>query len=204
VESDNNKPNQANHKIEQFSFIFIMMMAIPATAAPTLLCALLPQRIHQLGFTLDFGGLTVMFLVGGTVLGTFFWSWIAHKKGELAASIASLLLGIPFLYAYLLLMKNNYALAFLFIGGFNSGSAYPLIVTLARYAKGFSLGGRMGLVIGGAWGAASLILWMTAPVAERFGTGPILLATPMFYLFAAVIGLNMVMLKRKNRMLYAS
>lgn len=204
VETDNNKPMQVNHKIEQFGFIFIMMMAIPATTAPTLLCALLPQRIHQLGFTLDFGGLTVMFLAGGTVLGTFFWSWIAHKKGELFALITSLLLGVPFLYAYLFMMKNNYALAFLFISGFNSGSAYPLIVTLARYAKGFTLGGRMGFVIGGAWGVASLILWMMAPLAERVGIEPILLATPMFYLLAAVIGFNMVMLKRKNRMLYAS
>lgn len=204
VENDSNKPMQVNHKIEQFGFMFIMMMAIPATTAPTLLCALLPQRIHQLGLALDFGGLTVMFLACGTVLGTFFWSWVAHKKGELAALIVSLLLGVPFLYAYLVLMKNNYALAFLFMAGFNSGSAYPLIVTLARYAKGLSLGGRMGFVIGGAWGVASLILWIMAPVVEHFGIEPILFATPMFYMFAAVIGLNMVMLKRKNRRLYAS
>jgi hypothetical protein len=45
---------------------------------------------------------------------------------------------------------------------------------------------------------------MMAPLAERVGIEPILLATPMFYLLAAVIGFNMVMLKRKNRMLYAS
>jgi len=112
---------------------------------------------------------------------------MAHKKNELFACSLALPLGVPFLIAYLMLIDHRAAVVLLFITGFCSGSAYPLIVTLARYARGFNLGERMALIVGGAWGIASVILLMIGSVAEKHGIMPVLWTTPGFYLLCGLI-----------------
>lgn len=196
VEDHEHSENYNRYNIDRIGFIPVMLMAIPATTVTAVLCALLPQKLHQMGFELTFGGLTVMTLVGGSIFGAFFWSFVSQKKGELLSAVIALLSGIPFLYFYLFMMDSRVAVWFLFVAGFGSGSAYPLIVTLARYAKGFNLGRRMGFVVGGAWGIASLILWALGPVAEYYGVLRVLLILPLLYLISAMIGIAMLM-KRK-------
>ncbi|MCK5563896.1 MAG: hypothetical protein KAJ07_01500 [Planctomycetes bacterium] len=185
--SEDNETN--SYKVEQVNFGIVMAMGICATVAPTLLCAMIPQELSRLGFELTFGGVAVMCLTLGSVAGTFFWSYMAHKKSELFACSLALPTGVPFLIGYLMLIDHRAAVALLFITGFFSGSAYPLIVTLARYAKGFNLGRRMGLVVGGAWGTASIILLMTGSVAEKYGIMPVLWITPGFYLLCGLIAI---------------
>jgi len=187
VENKNEAARINDYSIEQLSFWIVMVMAVCATASPTLLCAMVPQKLSQLGFELTFGGVAVMCLTLGAVVGTFFWSYIAHKKNELFACSLALPLGVPFLIAYLLLIDRRPAVALLFITGFCSGSAYPLIVTLARYARGFNLGRRMALIVGGAWGISSIILLMIGSVAEKHGIMPVLWSTPGFYLVSGLI-----------------
>ncbi len=177
------------YNVQQVNFGVVMAMAICATTAPTVLCAMIPQRLSQLGLELTFGGVTVMCLTLGSVAGAFFWSYLAHKKNELFACSLALPTGVPFLIGYLMLIDHRAAVALLFITGFCSGSAYPLIVTLARYAKGFNLGRRMGLVVGGAWGTASVILLMTGSFAEKYGIMPVLWITPGFYLLCGLIAI---------------
>jgi len=184
-----------NFKVERLKFGWIMLMAIPATTVPTVFCAMLPQKLNQLGFELTFGGLAVTVLVSGSIVGSFLWSLVAHRKGELFTLIIALLSGIPFLYAYLAMVESKTAIWLLFFGGLGSGSAYPLIVTLARYAIGFNLGRRMGFVVGGAWGTASLILWALGPVAKVYGIQVVLLITPICYLISAMVGL--IILKKR-------
>ena len=180
---------QNQYNIQQVNFGVVMAMAICATTAPTVLCAMIPQRLSQLGFELTFGGVTVMTFISGNVIGAFLWTALAHRKSELAACSIALPLGVPFLLVYLFMIESQWAIVFLFIAGFCSGSAYPLIVTLARYAKGFNLGRRMALVVGGAWGTASVLLWVLGPVAERIGIMPILWTMPIFYLIGGTIAM---------------
>lgn len=196
VEEHEKSANNNRYNIDRIGFIPVMLMAIPTTTVTMVLCALLPQKLNQMGFELTFGGLTIMTLVGGSIFGAFFWSFVAQKKGELLSAVIALLSGIPFLYFYLFMIESKLAVWFLFLGGFGSGSAYPLIVTLARYAKGFNLGRRMGLIVGGAWGIASLILWGLGPVAEYYGILPVLWIMPLLYLISAIIGIAILMKKK--------
>ena len=77
---------------------------------------------------------------------------------------------------------------FLFFAGFGSIAAYPLIATVARYTSGPNLGMRMSLIVGGAWGIASLIQMLIGYFAEEIGLHNILLFSSAGYLISAIIG----------------
>ena len=77
----------------------------------------------------------------------------------------------------------------LFFTGFCSNAVYPLLVTMARYAIGPNLGRRMGLIVGGTWGIASVVLITLGPVADSFGAVAILKCTFAGYLLSGIIGL---------------
>lgn len=186
VEGEDVSADDKMFTVERVGFLPVLLMAVFATAGPIILCAMLPQKFSQDGFELTFGGFTVLCFMGGSIVGAFFWGWFANKKGELSAIIISLLCGIPFLLAYLFFIHIRSAVWLLFMTGFFSGSCFPFIVTLARYAHGFNLGRRMALAVGGAWGISSLILWALGPVAQSFGIMTVLWIAPFFYLFCAM------------------
>ena len=74
----------------------------------------------------------------------------------------------------------------LFGVGFSSMSAYILTITLARQARGFNLGRRMALIVGGTWGIATIAVMILAPVADWVGTGPVLKVTPAGYILSGL------------------
>jgi hypothetical protein len=80
--------------------------------------------------------------------------------------------------------------------GFCSMSAYILMITIARHASGLSLGRRMGLIVGGTWGLANLILMALVPLAGHYGTNFILKFMPLGYLFSGAFGLYIM---RRNQ-----
>jgi FSR family fosmidomycin resistance protein-like MFS transporter len=181
----------------RLSFRLVVLMAIPAAVSTTIVVFLLPTRLNELGFELTFGGYSVtMFGLGGA-LGSFMWGAVAHKKGELPCAIAALFFTIPFLVVYLLLVENRPALWLLFGAGFCSVSAYILMITLARYARGPTLGWRMALIVGGTWALAILVFMALVPVTGFFGTHFTLSLAPVGYLFSAAFGLH-IMLKTRS------
>ena len=183
-----NNTRTAGEKIQP-PFAPIMLMATFAAISTAVIVWLLPQRLHQLGFELTFGGLTVMFfsLAGG--LGSFLWAAVAHKKGELKTACTVLVAGLPFFIAYDLLIQHKAAVWLLFIASFCCFGAYPLMVTIGRYAKGLTLGRRMGFIVGGTWLISSLFPMILAPVAERIGMQTILVCANIGYLLSAILGL---------------
>ncbi len=181
----------------RMSFWLIMAMAIPAAISTTILTSLLPTVLNELGFELTFGGLsTTMFGLGGAV-GAFIWAAIAHKKGELRCSIAALFLVIPFLVTYLVFIDNRMAIWLLFGAGFCAMSAYILMITLSRHAKGLKFGQRMGFMVGGTWAVAFMVFSALLPVAENFGTNALLRYVPLGYLFSALFGLFIIFKAKK-------
>jgi FSR family fosmidomycin resistance protein-like MFS transporter len=189
--------NDVRTRENQLSFWLIMVMAIPAAISTTILTSLLPTVLNELGFELTFGGLsTTMFGLGGTV-GAFVWAAIAHKKGELRCSIAALFLAIPFLVMYLVFIDNRMAIWLLFGAGFCAMSAYILMITLSRHAKGLKFGQRMGFMVGGTWAVAFIVFSRLLPVAEHFGTDVLLRYVPLGYLFSALFGLFIVLIAKK-------
>lgn len=174
-------------------FWYVMIMALPAAISTTVVLLLLPTRLNELGFELTFGGFsTMIFGLGGTV-GPFVWIAIAHKKGELPCATVALLLAVPLLAVYFLLIHSRIAVWLLFGLGFCSMSAYILMITLARHTCGPNLGQRMGFIVGGTWGVASVLFLALAPVAERFGTQSVLRFMPLGYLLSGIVGLYVVL-----------
>jgi len=197
VERKVHNKNEARTEENRLPFWLIMAMAMPAAVSTTILVALLPTVLNELGFELTFGGFsTMMFGLGGAV-GSFVWANLAHKKGELNCSIAALFLVIPFLVIYLLFINSRTAIWILFAVGFCAIAAYILMITLSRYATGLSLGQRMGFMVGGTWALANIVFMALLPVAEHFGTNVILKFTPLGYLFSGLFGL-FVMLKFRS------
>lgn len=189
VESKSENNTTAPGEKIQPPFVLIMMMATFAAIPTAVIVWLLPQRLHQLGFELTFGGLSVMFfsLAGG--VGSFLWAVVAGKKGELKTAYTVLVAGLPFFIAYDLLIQHKAAVWLLFAASFCCFGAYPLMVTLGRYAKGLTLGRRMGLIVGGTWLISSVFPMILAPIAERIGMQTILVCANIGYLFSAILGL---------------
>ena len=180
-------------------FWLVMAMGIPAAISTTILAALLPTRLRELGFSLTFGGFSITILGLGGAVGSFVWASVAHRKGELLCSTIALFLVVPFLLPYLILIDNKMAVWLLFGAGFYSFSAYILTITLARHAVGLNLGQRMGFVVGGTWALANIVFMALIPVAERFGIHLVLALTPFGYLFSGVLGLSII-LKTRTRL----
>lgn len=190
----------------QLSFWPIMVMTVPAAVSTIIIVSLLPTRLNELGFSLTFGGFSVMIFCLAAVLGSFFWAAVAGKKGELLCSIIALFVGIPFLLTYVMLIEAREAVWILFGVGFCSAASYPLMVTIARGASGPNLGRRMAFILGGVWGSACIVLRLSAPIAERFGVHLVFRLVPIGYLLSGVVGL-LIMLKiarQTNRKLPAT
>jgi hypothetical protein len=154
--------------------------------------------LNELGFELTFGGLsTTMFGLGGAV-GSFVWAHIAHKKGELKCTVTALFSVIPFLVLYLVFIRSGIAIWILFGAGFSAISAYILMITLSRQARGLTLGQRMGFMVGGTWMLAYIVFMALLPAAEHFGSDVILKLSPLGYLLSGAFGLY-VMLKVQDQ-----
>ncbi|MHC4542212.1 MAG: hypothetical protein ACYS74_20905, partial [Planctomycetota bacterium] len=150
-----------------------------------------------LGFELTFGGLSMMVFGLGGAVGSFVWARLGHSKGELRCAVAALLLAIPFLVAYLAWIDHRASIWILFGVGFCSVSAYILMITLSRYARGLTLGQRMGLIVGGTWALAYLVFTPLLRVAEHFGSDVLLKFSPLGYLASGLFGLA-VMVRARN------
>jgi MFS family permease len=179
-------------------FWLIMAMALPAAVSTTIVAALLPTRLNELGFELTFGGLAITIYGIGGALGAFVWGIVAHKKGELRCSVLAVFLVVPFLIAYLLLIDHRSALWLLSGAGFCSFAAYILTITLARNAVGPNLGRRMGFIVGGTWAFSNTVFLALVPVAEHFGTNIVLGFSPIGYLVSGAFGLFVIRKMQKT------
>lgn len=176
-------------------FARLLLLSIPVATAATLLAGYLPTHLHELGFSISFGGLSTLVFGASGVAGSIVWGMLARNKGDYYALRVSLLAGIPFLAAYLFTMQYRPAICLLGMAGFCLMAAFPLIVSIARYASGYNLGRRMALIVGGSWGAASIIMMLTGASANAIGVRLILMLT--FLIYAVAAGILMFMLPVK-------
>lgn len=168
----------------------LLVLAIPLACSSTLLACLLPSYLNERGATLSYGGASVMWLGAGGVAGILFWGYIAQRIGTLRALNLALFTGLPALVLYLHGDATQPRLIpLLLVAGFCPYAAYPLIVTMARHAAGLRLGSRMGLIVGGVWGVASLVLMALGPVADRWGIGRVIHLAWTGYLLSGLYGL---------------
>lgn len=188
--------NQSDPDGTNIAFYMLYLMAIPIATTATLIPTLLPTRLNELGFELYFGGISLALFGFGGLSGALFWAKMAQSKNKFYCCIWACAMSIPFLLIFLPLIKYRLASLLLFGCGFNATAAYSLIVTMARHSTGTNLGKRMGLILGGVWGPASLIVLAFGPVAEKFGTQSVLNFCWLGYLLAVMIGIYAY---RKNK-----
>jgi MFS family permease len=181
------------------NFWLVFIMSLPATFASTVIIGLMPTHLNELGFELTFGGLTSLVFGAGSAAGSFFWAWRATKKGDIPTIITALFAGVPFLFGHIFFAEYRWAIAMLGVGAFCSAASYPLVVALAMKAGGVNLGQRMGFIVGGSWGIASIMFLLTGLLAERTGVGVILKVLPGCYFASAMFGLIMLTGKRGVR-----
>lgn len=182
------------------SFWPLMLMAIPTTSATTVFYTLIPTRLNELGFKLTFGGKSTLILGVGSAIGYIIWAKVSHKINPLKLSIILHLAGVPLMYVYLSMIESADAGVVLFFVGFTASAAYPLIVTIARNAKGPGLGQRMALIVGGAWGLSAVPLKLLAPIADspNYGVHFVLALSPIGYVVAAAVGFLLLIKARRQ------
>ena len=177
--------------VRRLPFWWIFAMAMPAAVSTTILAVLLPTvLVRRLGFDLTFGGYsTTVFGLGGAA-GAFFWARVAHRRGELACTIASLFFAGPVLFVYLMLISHWLAICILPVAGFCTIAAYTLMITLARHATGPALGRRMGAMVGGTWALAYIVFMGVLSAAKHMhiGSQAVLHVAPWGYLLSGSIG----------------
>jgi len=189
TEEDNENTRQVAPDVYRIPFWPIFVMTVFSSISTTVIVGMLPTLLNELEFALDFGGFSVMVLGVAGAIGSLAWGGWAHRKGELQCCVWALFLGLPFFVAYQFLLGERGAFWVLVPAGFCSVAAYPLMVTLARHCQWSSLGQRMALVVGGAWGIAAVALWIVGPIAEHIGVKTVMNFAWLGYLTAGIIGI---------------
>lgn len=169
---------------------WIIAIATLVAGSMTVFAWIVPQHVGQLGIDLTLGGLAVSVLSVAGGLGAVVMSQSAHRIGELRMVCRMLAMGIPFITVYLFLIPYRWALSLLFVGGFFCFGVYPILVSIARGCKGTNLGQRMGWVVGGVWLIACGLPMLLGPVAEHWGTLPIVFCIPVGFVLALILAMK--------------
>jgi predicted MFS family arabinose efflux permease len=177
------------------------MAALLATCSQ-IQATLLPTYLHkEVGYTLSFSGFSFTLFGLGGMVGAITWGALAPRIGHLRVLLYSTLIGAPLTALYLFLApQTKLAAALLTFTAFIVYTGFPLCITLARYADStLRFGQRMGLISGGSWGIAAVVLWILGPVSERTGMGPLLNLIWIGYLIAAAFSLWLIRQRAKSR-----
>jgi FSR family fosmidomycin resistance protein-like MFS transporter len=205
IETDIQKEKSALEQRENVPHIpFLPLFAIAATLATCsqIQATLLPTYLHEeVGYSLSFSGFSfTLFGIGGMV-GAITWGALAPRLGHLRVLLFTTLAGAPLTLLYLLLAPHSKkAAALLAFTAFIVYTGFPLCITLARYAdSSLRFGQRMGIISGGTWGSAAVVLWILGPISEHTGMGSLLHLIWIGYLAAAAFTVWLIRRQSRNK-----
>ncbi len=183
-------PTKPKERIPSVPFAPLFAMAAILATCSQIQATLLPSYLHdEAGYSLSFSGFSfTLFGVGG-MLGAVTWGALAPRLGHLRVVLFATLVGAPLTLLYLLLAPHTKAAAgLLAFTGFVVYTGFPLCITLARYAtSSMRFSQRMGLISGGSWAIAAVVLWILGPITGRTGLGLPLHLIWIGYLAAVVL-----------------
>lgn len=114
------------------------------------------------------GGATV-FATGITgAIGAFGWGYLSDRIGAARVLTWLTAAAIPLMWQLTRVAALSWAPIWGLAIGLTVGSAFPLVVVLARQARGGSQRLRMGLVIGGSWGLGETLFILGGYYLDRF------------------------------------
>lgn len=159
---------------------------------------LVPYMMNrEAGFTLSFGNLALLLFGGGSSASSVLLGIIASRRRVDLLLILLLFTGIPFTILFFLFAGIKWAILLALLSGSLCSSVFPIFVAMAKTSEGkYSLGVRMGLMVGGTWGIAGSVFLGVGILAEYFTAKQVLTVTvPFFYLLAA---LSALFTRKKN------
>ncbi|MDD4019629.1 MAG: MFS transporter [Kiritimatiellae bacterium] len=171
-------------------FAPLFLIAAVLATSSQIQATLLPSYLHgEAGYSLSFSGFSFTLFGLGGMAGAIFWSILAPRLGHLSVLFYTALAGAPLTALYLaaapLAASASGLLTFV---GFIVYTGFPLCITLARYSdSSLRFGTRMGLISGGSWGIAALVMWGIGPLTAYTGLGVLLHLIWIGYLAAALV-----------------
>jgi hypothetical protein len=106
-------------------------------------------------------------LCGGLI--SYLYAYLAERRGSghyrvaLFTSIAAV---VP-LFAFFHFTGSGAKTAAMAAAGLTVGGAFPMLASLARRSRGFTVGMRSALMLGGVWGVVTLVNMVLARLADR-------------------------------------
>ena len=183
---DDGRNENNNGDEERYPFVQVFSMALVSAVGAFMLLWFVPQRLNELGFSLGFGGFSLMMFTLASAAGSFYWGRLAHRKGHLSCTLYALSVNLPLIILYLALIDKAWAVVFISVIGFFGAGAYVVMVTMARQAVGLKIGQRMGLLVGGTWAVAGAVALV---VAKFLNSAMLLNLSPVCYIISLIIGL---------------
>ncbi|WP_273305876.1 MFS transporter [Victivallis lenta] len=181
--------------VSPLTFRELFLLAVLINAGCGIMQGLLPSYMEELGFTLSFGGFSGTLFGLGAGLGAFGTSFLIKRYRVLSCLKLEIAAGIPLLVLYLALAGSRWAACLAPLAGMLVGAGFPQLVVLARTAQGsLALGARMGMIVGGSWGIAGIMLLLAGVAGKYF-----MLKTAMYLApacFAAALAMLFILGKR--------
>lgn len=186
--TDKQKAESTKNQKADYSWSFpqLFLIALLLNIGATILQALLPTYLYEsMGVSLKYGGFMALLFGLGSALGSFGGGWLSKKYSIPNIIMASMAIGIPLLIIYILSCQYIWSGIFIFLAGMFVSSSLPLLVVLARFAHTkLTIGVKMGVMVGGTWGTASVIFLLLSGPIEFFGVDKAIKLVVTFYILA--------------------
>lgn len=185
-------PSRKGEVTSPWSLWNLLLIAALLNCGTTAFSGLVPYMLNkEIGFSLGFGGFALMLFGGGSSASSVLYGIISAKRRIDGVLLSSLCCGIPVSLLFFLCADSQWAVLLSLLTGMLCSGVYPIFVAMAKTAEGnYSLGMRMGLMVGGTWGVAGLIFLGIGVLADHCSARSVLLiAVPVFYLAAALTAL---------------
>jgi FSR family fosmidomycin resistance protein-like MFS transporter len=131
---------------------------------------------------------TVMLALGAVA--SIFMASLSKRTGNRALVLASVLGGVPFAAAGLLLLPSAAGIALIVLAGAILSSSGPILLLLAQSYSGGSPAVASSLLMGVSWGIAGLLMVPLGVLGELIGIANMMLVVALFPLLATAFCLR--------------
>ena len=190
--ADKNKKANTDNIDCRWNFPTLFAIAFFMNSGSTVLQALLPTFLHDVNnFNLKLGGIGSLLFGLGSAAGSICGGLLAKKYKPSTLTMYNLTIGVILTVLYFVLCSHKSSLAILFFAGFTVSSSLPLLVVMARNTQSkLVIGLKMGIMVGGSWGAAGLVLFSLSFIVEKIGLMNVMLCVCALYLIALLIAVS--------------
>ena len=191
------EPEKKTELYVPWSFRNLFIICMFLNMGTSLIQYLIPSFLVELKYSLQFGGLAAMIFGIGSSVGSITIGYLVRKRGCTPFILGGLALGIPLAVLYFVTASHSWSLALLFCSGLLTSALFPLFVSLAKNAESsLALSMKMGMIVGGTWGIAGIVLLPVGQIANRYGLINTMMLSCGFYVIA--LSIAAATLKRKS------